>query len=218
MLKDRVEAGRRLAQRLSKYRDRKPVVLALPRGGVPVAFEIASALHAPLGLVLVRKVGAPWQPELALGAVADGEDPACAINQDVLRALGLEERDLESEIAAQLREIERRRKLYGKRLISPSLTGATAIVVDDGIATGATTLAALRSVRRRQPGWVVLAVPVAPADALARLAEEVDEIVCLETPADLGAISLFYRDFPQVPDHEVMELLERAAATAKDAD
>jgi putative phosphoribosyl transferase len=207
---DRSEAGRRLAERLGRLEGERAVVLALPRGGVPVACEVARALAAPLDLVLVRKIGAPFQPELAIGAVVDGEHPELVVNRDLVEACGIPESYLESERRRQLEEIERRRERYLAGRARAPVQGRTAIVIDDGIATGATMEAALRATRRRQPRRLVLAVPVAPPDTIERLRPEVDEAVCLLTPASLGAIGSFYRDFRQLDDEEVIALLERA--------
>lgn len=217
MLRDRSEAGKRLAAELAELRGGDCVVLALPRGGVPIGFEIASELGAPLSLIMVRKIGAPGQPELALGAVADGREPVTVFNSNVLSILGLTPADLEGQVLEQLKEIERRRRLYGGHLTLPPIEGRSVILVDDGIATGATTRVAIQAVRRRRPACIVLAVPVASADTLVRLEDEVDRVVCLEKPQDLEAISLHYRHFPQVPDEEVIEFLERAKARANAA-
>ncbi len=217
MLRDRSEAGKRLAAELAELRGSDCVVLALPRGGVPIGFEIASELRAPLGLIMVRKIGAPGQPELALGAVADGREPVTVFNSNVLSILGLTPADLEGQVLEQLKEIERRRRLYGGHLTLPPIEGRSVILVDDGIATGATTRVAIQAVRRRRPACIVLAVPVASTDTLVRLEDEVDRVVCLEKPQDLEAISLHYRHFPQVPDEEVIEFLERAKARANAA-
>ncbi|MGR0184495.1 phosphoribosyltransferase [Azospirillum aestuarii] len=207
--RDRSEAGRRLATRLAHLGDEKPVVLALPRGGVAVAVEVARALHAPLDLVLVRKIGAPFQPELAVGAVADGGRVETVINPDV--ADFVPESWIGEEKVRQLREIERRRAVYvGDRPRVP-VAGRTAILVDDGIATGATMLAALRSVRRARPRRTVLAVPVAPLDVLSELRVEADEIVCLQAPNPFDAIGAFYEDFHQLDDAEVVHLLDEAS-------
>jgi putative phosphoribosyl transferase len=214
MFLDRSDAGRRLAERLAPLEDRDPVVLALPRGGVPVAYEVARALEAPLDLVMVRKIGAPTQPELAVAAVVDGEHPEIVENEDILRQLGLDRAYVEARAREELREIERRRARYLGDRAPLAVAGRTAIVVDDGIATGATFLAALRAIRRREPSHLVLAVPVAPPDTLARLGDEVDEAVCLESPAGFGAVGAFYRNFRQTTDEEVVELLARAAAGA----
>ena len=211
ILHDRADAGRRLAERLSVYRTQRPVILGLPRGGVPVAFEIARALGAPLDLILVRKIGAPWQPELALGAVADGEHPDIAVNPEILAELGVPASYVQDEVRRLLVEIKRRRSLYLSGRAAVPLEGRAAIVVDDGIATGATAEAALLSVRRRRPKRLVLAVPVAPRETLERLRPSVDDVVCLATPGLFGAIGNFYRHFPQVSDDEVIELLQRSA-------
>ncbi|HEY0834470.1 MAG TPA: phosphoribosyltransferase family protein [Azospirillum sp.] len=207
---DRTEAGRRLAASLLRFKERKPVVLALPRGGVAVAAEVARALGAPLDVVLVRKIGAPYQPELAVGAVADGGRVEVALNPKVLRFVSPEW--FEEEKARQLAEIDRRRGLYLRGRPRAAVAGRTAIVVDDGIATGATVRAALRSVRRAGPRRLVLAVPVAPRDTLAALSGEVDEVVCLTTPEPFEAIGCYYGDFRQLDDDDVIRLLDEAAA------
>jgi putative phosphoribosyl transferase len=210
MFANRREAGRRLARRLRHLAPERPVVLALPRGGVPVGFEIAEALGAPLDLVMVRKIGVPWQPELALGAVVDGASPQVLINESLAAELGIDEAYVERETAAQLAEIERRRAIYlGDRPPVP-FAGATVVVVDDGIATGSTMRIALRAVRRAGARRVVLAVPVAPADTLASLRAEADEIVCLEEPSPFIAVGAHYVKFPQLEDADVVALLEAA--------
>jgi putative phosphoribosyl transferase len=207
---DRGEAGRGLADKLLHLKDRQPVVLALPRGGVAVGFEIARALGAPLDIVLVRKIGVPWQPELALGAITDGDSPATFIDRDLAKSLAVPDGYIEEETTRQLEEIERRRKSYCEGRPAVEIAGRTAIVVDDGIATGATMRVALQAVRHRGAARLVLAVPVAPPDTLAALAEGADEAVCLETPIGLGAIGFYYRDFHQMSDAEVTDLLARA--------
>ena len=204
---DRDDAGRQLAKALARYKDRKPIVLALPRGGVPVAAKVAEALHAPLDLLLVRKIGVPFQPELAMGAVVDGASPLTVRNEEVISLAGISEREFSAVRDQQLAEIERRRKMYVGDRPHPELAAHTVIVVDDGIATGATTRAALEAVRLRKPSKLVLAVPVAPTDTLKKLAGEADEIVCLEDYEEFGAIGFFYSDFRQVSDDEVIELL-----------
>jgi len=207
---DRGEAGRRLADKLVHLKGWQPVVLALPRGGVAVGFEIARALDAPLDIVLVRKIGVPWEPELALGAVTDGASHETFIDRDLATGLSVPDSYIKEETARQLQEIERRRKSYCKGRPAREVAGHTAIVVDDGIATGATMRVALQAVRSRGPARLVLAVPVAPPDTLAAMREEVDEAVCLETPSGFGAIGYYYRDFHQMSDREVTELLARA--------
>jgi putative phosphoribosyl transferase len=214
---DRVEAGRALAERLVEKKYEKPVVLALPRGGVPVAAEVAKALGAPLDIILVRKIGVPSQPELAVAAVVDGEHPELVVNEDVQRLAHVSDEEIERARARELAEIERRRALYLQGRARVPIKGATAIVIDDGIATGATVRAALKSLRRGKPKKLVLAVAVAPPDAIAMLRAEVDEIICLQTPEPFYAIGLYYRDFGQVSDQEVIALLSQAGPPAETA-
>jgi putative phosphoribosyl transferase len=210
MFEDRADAGRQLASRLTRFRDRQPVVLALPRGGVPVGFEIAKALHAPLDIVLVRKIGVPWQPELAIGAVADGQPPEIVLNDEIIDRLGIDEDSIAQEATKQINEISRRRAIYLRGRTPIALDGRTAIVVDDGIATGATMRAALKSVRRRSPRRVMLAVPVAAPPTIEALRGLVDDTICLSAPEDLGAIGLHYSDFDQVSDSQVIGFLDTA--------
>lgn len=204
---DRRDAGRRLAKVLLDYRRRKPVILALPRGGVPVAAEIADALAAPLDLLIVRKIGVPFQPELAMGAVVDGEAPIIVRNEEVVALSGVSEASFQRVCQHELAEIERRRKRYIGDRPRADIDGRVVIVIDDGIATGATTKAALRALRQRSPEALVLAVPVAPTDTLARLEPEVDHLVCLEHHRDFAAIGYYYQDFSQTTDEEVIDLL-----------
>ena len=206
---DRAEAGRQLAAKLTQYKGQEAVVFALPRGGVPVAAPIAAMLHAPLDLVLARKIGVPFQPELAMGAVADGGSPVVVRNEDVITMTAVDEAAFDAACRRELAEIERRRQLYLGGRIRPEAMGRVAIVVDDGVATGATTRAALRAVQARRPKTLVLAIPVAPPDALEALRAEADETVCLEVHAAFGAIGYFYTDFHQLDDHEVMAILDR---------
>ncbi len=209
--RDRREAGQRLATELLRFKSRHPVVLALPRGGVPVGFEIAERLEAPLDVVLVRKIGHPMSPELAIGAIAEGEKLERFIDEQSVAEFGIPQAYIKEEIGRQKREIEKRRQLYFKDRPPIDIRHHSAIVVDDGIATGATMRAALRAVRSRGPEKLILAVPVAPPSTLESLRPEVDEIVCLETPEDLGAVGLFYADFRPVEDAVVIDLLRRAA-------
>ena len=204
---DRTDAGRQLAKALARYKYQRPVVLALPRGGVPVAAEVATVLDAPLDLILVRKIGVPFQPELAMGAVVDGVEPVIVRNEEVIQLCGVSEQEFNATCDRQLAEIERRRKLYLGNRPHPQIAGRTVIVVDDGIATGATTRAALQAIRMCKPSKLVLAVPVAPTESLKELRGEADEIICLEDYEDFGAIGLFYSDFAQVSDTEVIEIL-----------
>jgi putative phosphoribosyl transferase len=208
--KDRSDAGRKLAAALVQYKDQQPVILALPRGGVPVAAEVAAALNAPLDLILVRKIGVPIQPELAMGAVVDGSAPIIVRNEDVIRLAGIDETEFKAICDSELAEIEWRRQRYLGDRERINVNGKTAIVIDDGIATGATTRAALRATRMRNPKKLVLAVPVAPTDSLAALRSDADEVICLEDYEIFGAIGFYYRNFTQVADEEVIEMLKRS--------
>lgn len=209
---NRTEAGRALAHRLAAMTLPPPVVvLALPRGGVPVAAEVARALDAPLDLLLVRKIGAPWQPELAVAAVVDGSPPDIVVDELTSRLSGVDEAYIQRHAAEELREIERRRGVYLSGRPPVPVRGATVIVVDDGVATGTTVRAAIKALRRRDPARLVVAVPVAPADTVAALREEADEVVCLAQPEPFHAIGLHYGDFHQVPDEEVLAALVAAA-------
>ena len=211
--KNRSEAGRKLARALAAYKDHHPVILALPRGGVPVAAEVARALQAPLDLILVRKVGVPFQPELAMGAVVDGGAPLIVRNEDVIQLAGIDEAEFKAICDVELAEIERRRQRYLGGRERVNVDGRIAIVIDDGVATGATTRAALRATRMRNPKKLVLAVPVAPTDSLAGLRNDADDVICLEDYEFFGAIGLYYADFDQVADEEVIETLGRFPMT-----
>lgn len=205
--KDRSEAGRQLAAALSGYREARPVVLALPRGGLPVAKPVAEALHAPLDLVLVRKIGVPMQPELAMGAIVDGPKPLVVRNEDVIRSTGVTESGFRSVMAAESKELARRRTAYLGARPRVDVAGRTVIIVDDGVATGATTRAALRAVRQRSAAHVVLAVPVAPSDTLDEMWNEADDIACLESHPAFASISAYYDVFDQLSDAEVKKIL-----------
>jgi putative phosphoribosyl transferase len=211
---DRSDAGRKLAQALLKYKEQRPVILALLRGGVPVAAEVAAALDAPLDLVLVRKIGVPMQPELAMGAVANGGAPIVVRNEEVIAMAGIDEAEFEAVRDRELAEIERRRRLYLGNRAPADVQGHVAIVIDDGVATGATTRAALRATRIRRPSKLVLAVPVAPTDTLVALREEADDVVCLEDHEAFGAIGFYYSDFRQLSDQEVKDTVARFPARA----
>ncbi len=196
---DRAAAGRRLGRRLMHLKEKQPLVLALPRGGVAVGYEIARLLAAPLDVVLVRKIGVPWQPELALGAVADGARPEIFIDRELADGLSIPQSYIEEETARQIAEVERRRNMYCGRRAPAEFAGRTAIVVDDGVATGATMRVALRSARRRGPARLVLAVPVAAPDTFARLAAEVDEAVVPAAAQGFGRHRLL---LPRLPPAE----------------
>jgi predicted phosphoribosyltransferase len=207
--KNRTDAGHQLAQALASYRDQQTVVFALPRGGVVVAAEVAFALDSPLDLLLVRKIGVPQQPELAMGAVVDGGAPLVVRNEDVISAAEVSESEFKVVCNRELAEIERRRKQYLGNREPLDVTGRTAIIIDDGIATGATVRAGLRATRLRKPAKLVLAVPVAPTDTIAQLRAEADVVVCLEEHAFFGAIGFYYSDFRQVSDKKVINTLKR---------
>ncbi len=214
MFANRTQAGQRLAAELIRFKRESPCVLALPRGGVPVGVEIAKALDAPLDLVLVRKIGAPDQPELAVGAVVDGGRPEVVLNQDIVSILQVPERYIAEESARQLKEIERRRQAYLADRPRVDVAARTALIVDDGIATGATIRAAILATRRARPKRLILAVPVAPTETLVALRKEADEVVCLENYDLFGAIGYYYFDFRQVSDDEVRDLMAQAGAPA----
>lgn len=203
---DRVEAGRVLAERLAPYANRPDVlVLALPRGGVPVAYEVARALHAPLDVFVVRKLGIPGHEELAMGAVATGG--IRVINQQVVRALRIPDSVIEAVADWEERELERRERLYRGERPPPDVRGRTVILVDDGLATGSTMIAAVKALRQQQPARIVVAVPIASRDTCDLLRNEVDEVVCAVTPEPFYAVGLWYQDFSQTTDEEVRELL-----------
>jgi predicted phosphoribosyltransferase len=209
MFRDRKEAGERLAEALAGRRYDQPVVLALPRGGVPVAAPVAARLKAPLDLLMVRKIGVPGQEELAAGAVAEGQEPE--FNADLLAQIGRRPEDFTAAVNAKRAEMAERRVRYcGSRAPVP-LHGRTAIVVDDGIATGATMRASLRAARAAGAARVILAVPVAPEETLTEFAALADDIVCLETPRAFYAVGAHYRDFSQVRDDELQAILAAEA-------
>ncbi len=209
LFENRTDAGRRLAESLRAYAGRSDlIVLGLPRGGVPVAYEVARALEAPLDLLIVRKLGTPGNPELAMGAIASGG--ASVLNRDVVSIYRISDEVIEKVTAKERRELERRERLYRGDRPYPELENRCIIVVDDGIATGATIRAGLAALRRKNPARIVVAVPLAPMDTLARLRAEVDEAVCLTTPEPFFAVGQGYRDFSQTTDDEVREILARS--------
>jgi putative phosphoribosyl transferase len=207
--RDRAEAGRLLAKQLEGYSGRDDViVLALPRGGVPVAYEVAKALGAPLDVFVVRKLGVPGHEELAMGAVASG--PVLVLDEPLTRSLGIDRRQVERVVEAELRELARRDAAYRDGREPPDLEGKTVILVDDGLATGSTMRAAALAVRRQNPARVVVAVPVAAAETCDQFRDVVDEVLCAITPRPFQAVGLWYDDFSQTSDSEVRQLLARA--------
>ncbi len=212
--RNRHEAGRRLAAALISFKDQRPVVLALPRGGVPVASEVAESLAAPLDLVLVRKIGVPEQPEFAMGAVVEGSPPVTLRNEPVLHALRIGDRDFDLVRDRELTEIERRRRLYLGDRPRIDIEGRVVILVDDGIATGMTMRAAARATAMRGPSRIVIAAPVAAADIVDDLRKEIGEVICLEEHEYLAAIGYHYAEFSQVSDEDVRRILSRHATVA----
>lgn len=206
---NRREAGRVLAEAVAKVAPENPVVLALPRGGVPVGFEVARLLKAPLDILLVRKIGAPGHEEYGIGALVDGASPQIVIDRDIARAVGADQAYIDREVARQLAEVERRRALYARPDPVP-LEGRTAIVVDDGIATGGTVKAALQALRMSKVGKILLAVPVAPRAAVAELSNMADRLIYLIAPEPFHAVGAHYADFDQTHDEEVVALLREA--------
>lgn len=210
---DRFAAGRELARALRKYANRPDVrVLALPRGGVPEGYEVAKELGVPLDVFLVRKLGVPGHPEFAMGAIASGG--VGVLDGEVVDRLGLSREEVQQVVREEQRELERREQVYRAGREPPLLREQTVILVDDGLATGSTMLAAVRALKQLGPARVVVAVPVGSVEACESLQREADEVVCLETPEPFQAVSLWYRDFSQTSDEEVSELLVRAGALA----
>ena len=209
IFRDRFDAGRRLAGRLQGYANRSDlIVLALPRGGVPVGYEVARALGAPLDVFLVRKLGFPGQEEFAIGAIASGG--VRVLNTSLLRRFNVPDHTVESIAARELAELERREVAYRGSTAPPHVRGKTVILVDDGLATGSTMRAAAAALRRMDPARIVVAVPVGAGDSCAEFGDVVDEVVCAETPRPFEAVGQWYDDFSQTTDDEVRELLERA--------
>lgn len=210
LFRDRSEAGRQLATKLTKYADRPDVlVFGLPRGGVPVAFEVAQALHVPLDVFLVRKLGVPGHEELAMGAIASGG--VRVMNDDVVRRLRISDQAIEAIVAEEQEELDRRQRLYRDDRPLPNVRGRTVILVDDGLATGSTMRAAIAALRQQDPARIVVAVPVGATDTCEEFATEADETVCARTPEPFYAVGLWYDDFSQTTDEEVHDLLERAS-------
>ena len=208
MFRNRVEAGIKLAEALKNYDNQPGIVIAIPRGGVVVGYEVARGLHLPLDIIIPRKVGAPHQPEVAIGAVT--QDGTALFNEGLMNRLDLSVAEMEPEVEQVVKEIKRRMMAYRGTSELPELTGKDVILVDDGIATGATVLAALKSIKNAGCRKIILAVPVAPPDVIRVLAEEVDELVCLLSEESFYAVGQFYRDFNQTDDEEVINLLNES--------
>jgi putative phosphoribosyl transferase len=212
IFRDRKQAGELLAEEVARHGFPDPIVLGLPRGGVPVAAEVATKLKAPLDIILVRKIGAPMQRELAVGAVVDGGAPEIVRNEELISMVGLTEGEFQQEAKRQLEIIEERRKLWVAGRARIPVKGKTAIIVDDGIATGATVKASLHALKRQGPQRTVIATPVASRESVEELRGEADDVICLEVPEYMGAIGFFYADFAQVSDAEVSRILDNMAA------
>jgi putative phosphoribosyl transferase len=204
---DRVDAGQQLAQRLVQYRDKNPLILALPRGGVVVGFEIASALEAPLDVIIARKLGAPGMPEFGIGAIAPGG--VLVLDEHTTHLLGISKEQIDLIASRERKEMDRRINRYRGGRPMPEVQNRTVILVDDGIATGVTARAAIQAILQQKPHWLVLAVPVCAPDTARLLKTEVDDFVCIEKPSDFRAISLWYANFQQTSDEEVISLLNR---------
>ncbi|MBE9169774.1 phosphoribosyltransferase [Pleurocapsales cyanobacterium LEGE 06147] len=210
LFQDRIEAGQRLAQKLTAHANRRDVlVLGLPRGGVPVAFEVAKALNAPLDVFLVRKLGVPGHKELAMGAIASGG--VRILNEEIVKSLGLSEEEIARVAAQEQRELERREQVYRGDRLPLEVSDRLVILVDDGLATGATMHAAAVAIRQQHPKRIIAAVPVSAPETCNEFQVEVDEIICAETPRPFFAVGLWYKEFSQTSDAEVRDLLQRAA-------
>lgn len=205
---DRYDAGQKLAEKLTKYTNDKPIIMALPRGGVVVGYEVAKMLKAPLDVIVARKIGAPFQPELGVGAIAP--NGIRILNNELIRLLNIPESVIEEVIQKETIEMNRRIDFYRKDLPPSDLKDKIVIVVDDGLATGVSTNAAVLAIKQIQPKKIVLAVPVAPPNTASRFKREVDEFICLNQPPDFYAVGYYYKDFTQTTDEEVVDLLQKA--------
>jgi putative phosphoribosyl transferase len=212
MFSDRQEAGQMLANELAMLSLPAPVILALPRGGVPVAAEVATMLKAPLDLIIVRKVGAPGNPELAVAAIVDGDPPDVVLNREIVETYNLDDAALATLVKRERPELQRRRTLYRGSRSPLSITGKTAVLVDDGAATGTTMKVAIRALKRRSPLAIVVALPVAPPETVAELSHEADRVVCLAQPLHFRALSYYYRNFEQLDDNDVLVALDHSQA------
>lgn len=210
MFRDRGDAGVKLGLELNRLQLHQPVVLALPRGGVPVAVEVAKVLNAPLDLLIVRKVGAPGNPELAVAAIVDGDPGEVVLNREIVETYALDEGELRVLIANERPELERQRAAYRGKTKPISIAGKTAIIIDDGAATGTTMKIAIRALKRRSPREIIVAVPVSPQETVAELAREADRVVCLSQPGQFRALSFHYLRFPQLSDSDVVAAMDKS--------
>lgn len=208
LYKNRQDAGRKLAEKLEKYTEDKPVIIALPRGGVVLGYEVAKALQAPLDIIATRKIGAPFQPEFGIGAIAP--NGVRTLDYKSIELLGISESQIEEIIEKETIEMNRRIKLYRKDLAPLDLNKKTVIIVDDGLATGVSTRAAILSIKQMNPKKIILAVPVSPPDTADKFRKEVDDFICLSEPPDFYAVGAYYDDFDQVSDNEVINLIQKA--------
>jgi len=215
LFQNRSDAGYQLAQKLKIYQAENPIILALPRGGVSIGYEVAVVLKAPLGVFVVRKVGAPWNPEFGIGAVAPGVQ---ILDTESLQILGIKPSQIEGIIKQEQQEVKRRQELYQQDENLSYITGKTIILVDDGVATGVTTRAAIQAIKHLKPAKFILAIPVGPRDTIEELRHLVDDLICLESPFSFYAVGAFYLSFPQVSDEEVIALLESAKEKRKNND
>lgn len=209
MFENRTTAGEALVSKLQPFASSNTIIYALPRGGVPVAAPVSKALRAPLSLLFVKKIGAPGHPELAIGAIVDGEEPTQILHKDIVGSLHVSERYISAESEAALTEIERRHGLYSGLYARLSSKNKVAIVIDDGLATGASMEAAIKALRQQDAQQVIVAVPVAPSDTIAKLRELADDVICLKTPSPFWSVGEHYQEFPQLADADVMEILNR---------
>lgn len=216
--RDRTDAGQQLAAALKRYEGKNAIVLALPRGGLPIAIPVSAKLGLPLGLLLVRKIGVPFEPEVAMGAVVEDTEPIVVRNEDVIAAAGIVPAVFDSALKKELAELARRRRHYQIARETPPIAGRIVILVDDGLATGATARAAIQAVRVKAPASIVLAVPVAPRDQMMTLSKLADDFVCLEELGPVGAISMHYLRFPQLTDVDMAELLHSCGLVEPSAD
>ncbi|TPN51456.1 phosphoribosyltransferase [Mesorhizobium sp. B1-1-7] len=215
MFRDREDAGAKLGLELSRLQLHRPIVLALPRGGVPVAVEVAKALNAPLDLLIVRKIGAPGNPELAAAAIIDGDPGEVVLNREIVETYSLDDDALRVLIANERPELERRRLTYRGKTKPISIAGKTAIIVDDGAATGTTMKIAIRALKHRSPREIVVAIPVSPQETVTALEQEADRVVCLSQPGQFQALSHHYLRFPQLLDNDVVSAMAEAAQLYK---